>query len=77
MHQLEPLYPHVAFRDLDFDTPAADFIKNLPQCAGFRGLPFTVYFKQGQVAAATTSIQTRTQVVDILDQQFGNAPQSR
>lgn len=71
MKTLQAQYPHVAFRDLDFDSPQADFIKKLPECAGFMGLPFTVYFKNGEVAAATTSIQTRDQVKKILDKEFG------
>jgi len=71
MEQLESRYPHVAFRDQDFDIPAADFIKQLPECAGFIGLPFTVYFNKGKVVAATTSIQDRKQVTQILDKEFG------
>jgi thioredoxin 1 len=36
------------------------------------GLPFTMYYKNGKVAKATTSIQTHEQVTAILDEQFGN-----
>ena len=71
MEELGQTYPHVAFRDQDFDIPAAEFIRSLPECVSFRGLPFTVYFKDGKVAAATTSIQSRDQVVEILDREFG------
>jgi len=71
MESLEQTYPHVAFRDQDFDIPAADFIKGLPECASFMGLPFTVYFKNGKVVAATTSIQSKDQVTEILDREFG------
>ena len=71
MEELEAQYPHVAFRDQDFDIPAAKFIKALPECSSFRGLPFTVYFKQTKVVAATTSIQARTPVTAILDKEFG------
>jgi len=71
MEQLQSQYSHVAFRDMDFDIPAADFIKNLPECASFMGLPFNVYFKNGSVVAATTSIQSRDQIVEILDREFG------
>ena len=67
MEQLQSQYSHVAFRDMDFDIPAADFIKNLPECSFFMGLPFNVYFKNGSVVAATTSIQSRDQIVEILD----------
>ena len=73
MEELEAKYSHVAFRDQDFDIPAAKFIKALPECSSFRGLPFTVYFKRTKVAAATTSIQTRKKVTDILDRQFGKS----
>ena len=71
MEQLQSQYPHVAFRDMDFDMPTADFIKNIPACANFMGLPFTVYFKSGSVVAATTSIQNRREIVGILDREFG------
>jgi len=70
MEELEREYKHVAFRDQDFDISAADFIRSLPECASFMGLPFTVYFKNGKVVAATTSIQNKAQVKKILDQKF-------
>ena len=73
MEQLESQFGHVVFRDLDFDIPAADYIKNLPECASFMGLPFTVYFKNGRVAAATTSIQNREQIEEILIREFGKS----
>ena len=73
MESLESKYPDVAFRDQDFDGPSADFIKNLPECASFMGLPFTVYFKNGRVMAATSSIQTKQQVIEILDREFGKS----
>ena len=57
MEDLEAKYPHVQMRDMDFDIPVASFIRGLPECAGFMGLPFTVYFKNGKVVKATSSIQ--------------------
>jgi thioredoxin 1 len=71
LSQLETQYPHVHFYDQDFDIPATRFIKRLPECASFRGLPFTVYFKRSKVVAATTSIQTKDQIIQILDREFG------
>ena len=73
MEKLESEYPNVAFRDLEFDIPAANFIKSLPECAGFMGLPFTVYFKNGKAVTATTSIQSREEITEILDREFGKA----
>jgi thioredoxin 1 len=63
-------YDHVDFRDMAFDSPEAAYIRNLPECQGFRGLPFTVYFRNGEVAAATSSIQTKDQITAILDEKL-------
>lgn len=71
METLTPDYPHVAFRDMAFDEPVGAVIRSLPETAGFMGLPFTVYFKEGKVVAATSSIQTMDQVTSILDEHFG------
>ena len=70
METLTPDYPHVAFRDMDFDEPVGSAIRGLPETASFAGLPFTVYFKNGKVIAATSSIQTVQQVTAILDEKF-------
>jgi thioredoxin 1 len=72
MDGLKNDYPHISFFDQDFDGLAASTIQGLPQCAGFMGLPFTVYFKKGAPVAATSSIQTHEQVVEILDREFGS-----
>jgi thioredoxin 1 len=71
MEDIKPEYPQVEFTDLEFDAPHAHVIRKLPECRNFRGLPFTVYFKNGKVAAATSSIQTEEQIRTILDSEFG------
>ncbi len=70
MESLEDEYDHVAFRDMAFDHPVARTIRSLPETANFMGLPFTVYFKDGEVVAATSSIQSMDQVTAILDDNF-------
>ena len=70
LSQLETRYPHVRFYDQDFDIPAAGFIRHLPDCASFMGLPFTVYFTNSKVVAATTSIQNEGQITEILEREF-------
>ncbi len=72
MERLEQKYPHIRMVDMDFDIPVASFIKDLPECRSFMGLPFTVYFKNGKVVKATTSIQNENQVRGILDEAFKN-----
>ncbi len=71
MEELESDYTNVKFADMLFDSPEAAIIRNHPACASFAGLPFTMYYKNGKVVKATTSIQSMEQVTDILDSQFG------
>lgn len=63
-------YDHVEFRDMMFDSPEAGIIRNLPECRSFMGLPFVVYYKNGKVAHATSSIQNMDQVKSIIDAKF-------
>jgi thioredoxin 1 len=63
-------YPDVQFRDMEFDSPEAVAIKSLPECRSFNGLPFTVYYRNGQVVKATSSIQTAKQIKDIIGEVF-------
>ena len=69
MEELEKTdeYKDVKFYDMPFDSPEAMYIRKLPECAHFRGLPFTVYWKNGKVVKATSSIQTKDQITDIID----------
>jgi thioredoxin 1 len=66
MEMLREQYKHVLFCDIPFDHPEAHIIRDLSECRGFMGLPFTVYFKNGTPVKATTSIQSQDQVESIL-----------
>ena len=70
MEEITDEYSHVKFADMEFDSPDAKVIRNLPECRGFQGLPFVVYYKNGKVVKATSSIQSREQITSILDEQF-------
>ncbi|MCK5455989.1 MAG: thioredoxin [Melioribacteraceae bacterium] len=70
MDELGSEYENVKFADMLFDTPEAAIIRNDPACASFAGLPFTMYYKNGEVVKATTSIQSMEQVTEILDDKF-------
>lgn len=63
-------YPDVQFRDMDFDIPVAAVIKNLPECRGFWGLPFTVYYRNSKVVKATSGIQSAKEVKGVLTEVF-------
>jgi len=67
---LEARYKHVKFYDMEFDNPESHIIRNLKEVQGFMGIPFTIYYKNGKVVKATSSIQTMEQVKSILDKEF-------
>ena len=68
--ELEGDYKHVKFFDMEFDNPESYVIRQLPEVRGFMGIPFTIYYKNGKVVKATSSIQTKAQVTTILNQEF-------
>ena len=71
--ELEDEYKHVKFYDMEFDNPISAVIRTLPEVRGFMGIPFTVYYKNGNVVKATSSIQTKDQVKTILNKEFSVA----
>ncbi|MBN1697760.1 MAG: thioredoxin [Spirochaetales bacterium] len=77
LETLESDYSHVAFFDMDFDIEAAWAIRDLPVCATFMGLPFTVNYKHGKVVAAITSIQNKKQITEILANKFSQKESNR
>jgi thioredoxin 1 len=68
--EIEEEYKHVKFCDMEFDSPESHVIRRLPEVSGFMGIPFTIYYKNGKVVKATSSIQTKEQVTDILEEYF-------
>ena len=70
MEELEGEYKNVKFADMAFENPEAYIIREDPMCKGFMSLPFTVYYKNGKLVKATSSIQNENQVTEILDEVF-------
>lgn len=70
MEELEDEYGNVKFFSMAFDSPEAAVIRNAPETKGFMGLPFTMYYKNGSVAHATSSIQNRQQITSVLDEKL-------
>lgn len=68
MEELEDERPEVKFYTMAFDNPEATVIREAPLCRGFMGLPFTVYYKNGEMVKATSSIQDYGQITAILDE---------
>jgi len=70
MEELEEERSKVKFYSMAFDSPEAGVIRNAPECNGFMGLPFTMYYKNSKTVNATTSIQNKQQITAILDEEF-------
>jgi thioredoxin 1 len=73
MEDLEDQYKNVKFADMEFDNPESHVIRNTPEVRNFMGIPFTMYYKNGKLVKATSSIQSMTQVRAILDTEFKSA----
>ncbi len=72
MEDIEGEYAHVKFADMEFDSPESHVIRNVPEVRNFMGIPFTMYYKNGKLVKATSSIQSMSQVRNILDTEFGS-----
>ena len=70
MEELEKKHEDIKFNDFLFDDPEAAVIRSLPEAQNFRGLPFTIYYRNGKVVKATSSIQTPKQVKEIITEVF-------
>ena len=70
MEELEKTHKDIKFNDFLFDHPEAAVIRNLPETQNFRGLPFTIYYRNGKVVKATSSIQRPKNVKDIIKEVF-------
>lgn len=70
MEELEKTHSDIKFNDFLFDHPEASVIRNLPETKNFRGLPFTIYYKNGKVVKATSSIQKPKDVKNIIKEHF-------
>ena len=66
MEFIEKDYPSIKFADMEFDNPDSYVIKDAPECSGFMGLPFTVYYKNGKMVKATSSIQSKEQIEEAI-----------
>jgi len=68
--ELEKVYTHVKFYDMEFDNPESHVIRNVPEVKDFHGIPFSIYYKNGRIVNATSGLQTMDQVVKILVEEF-------
>jgi len=50
-------YKDISMHVMPFDLPVSNVIRQLPEVRGFMGLPFTIYYRNGKVIKATSSIQ--------------------
>lgn len=70
MESLSAKHADTKFYSMGFDNPEAAMIRNLPEASRFRGLPFTIYYRNGKVVKATSSIQEPKEVKAIIKDVF-------
>ena len=71
MEELEEERTDIKFYSMAFDTNEAAPIRTAPEARGFMGLPFTMYYKDGKVVEATSSIQSMQNITNVLEEKFG------
>jgi len=50
--ELEEEYAHVKFFDMEYDNPESYFFHALPEVSDLLEIPFTLYYKDGQIIKA-------------------------
>jgi thioredoxin 1 len=73
VEELEKEYRHVKFFDMEFDNPESQVIRSLPEVSQFTGVPFVVYYKNGEVVRATSGVQSKQQLIQALTEEFAVA----
>ena len=68
--ELEKEFSNVKMFDMEFDNPESQVIRNLPEVKGLKEIPFTIYYKNGQLVKATSGIQSKLQITTILKTLF-------
>ena len=57
--ELENEFSNVKMFDMEFDNPESQVIRNLPEVNSLTEIPFTIYYKNGQLVKATAGIQSK------------------
>lgn len=68
--ELENVYFHVKFFDMEFDNPESQVVRNIPEVTGLTGIPILLYYRNGQLVKATAGIQTKDQIINIIEQEL-------
>jgi thioredoxin 1 len=71
MEKIEPRYKHVRFYDMEFDNPESKVVTETQDCNEPDELPYIIYYKNEEAVHITSGMQTRQQIVTILDHLFG------
>lgn len=70
MEELQKKYRYVKFFDIEFDNPESQSLRNDFRCNEMEGLPYLIYYKNGNPVQITSGYQTKQQIVSIINKQF-------
>lgn len=63
-------FRHVLFYDMEYDNPESEVVLKLPEVKAMDRLPLNIYYKLGKLVNATFGIQSREQIIEILEKEF-------
>lgn len=72
MEELEKIYSHVRFYDMEFDNPASMVISSLPEIIGSSAIPFVVFYLDGKVVHTTSGNATKEEMIRLIHCKFMN-----
>jgi thioredoxin 1 len=68
--ELEKAYGTVKFCDMEFDNPESLVVQKVVQAIGLMEIPYTAYYRNGEFVDATSGIQTKDQVIEMMHATF-------
>ncbi len=68
MEEIENDYKNINFFDMEFENPESQVLRKIYDSKDFTNIPFCIYYKNGKVIETTSGIQTKNDIIKILDQ---------
>lgn len=70
MEELGLGYKHISFYDMEYDDPLSHVMRRAPMVSSLNELPFTAFYKKGEMVCAVEGAQTLHELKTLLDEIF-------
>jgi thioredoxin 1 len=73
IEELEALYKHIAFYDMEYDHPESYVIRNLPNINRLTETPIILFYKSGQLRKTLSGNLLREQIIPMIGKVYETA----